>query len=270
MRTVSLLALALSLGGMCWIVGTTVVRGAPVLSWAFLTESSKPFGIEPSGIANALLGTLLMTLAAAFFTLPPALCGGIWLAEYGKNSRLAQVVRFSANVMMGIPSILTGLFIYAIWVIPTGHFSGFAGSLALGIIMLPIILRTTEESLLLVPNPLREAALALGMRRWRVTLRIVCRSAQSGLVTGILLSLARVSGETAPLLFTALMSHSWPRHFFSEPVANVPVLMTEYTTNSPFAAMQAAGWGAALVMMTLLLALNIGVRFFFTRKEQKS
>lgn len=265
MRAVSLAALALSLAGMLWIVGTTIVRGAPVLSTAFVTESSKPYGIEPAGIANALWGTLHITLCSAAMTLPLGLAAGIWLAEFGQKSKIGSFIRFAANVMMGIPSILTGLFIYAVWVIPTGHFSGFAGSLALGIIMLPVIVRTTEESLLMVSPSLREAALALGMRRWRATTRIICPSAKSGLLTGILLSLARVSGETAPLLFTALYSDSWPIRFFSEPMANVPVLMTEYAMNSPFASMQAAGWGAALIIMTLILALNIGVRFFFAK-----
>ena len=267
MQIISILVLAVSLGGMIWIVWTTFIKGFSVLSWSFLSEPSKPFGVEPAGIANALQGTLYITLVATLITLPPAIAGGIWLSEYGKKSRLGSVIRFCANVMMGIPSIITGLFIYAILVVPTGHFSGFAGSLALGIIMFPIIMRTTEDMLRLVPDSLREASLALGMNRWRATIKIVCRSARNGLVTGILMAIARASGETAPLLFTALWSNSWCNHYFTQPTANIPVLITEYTTNSPYQAMHAAGWGAALVMMVAILALNIGVRFFCKEKE---
>ncbi|MDO5581700.1 MAG: phosphate ABC transporter permease PstA [Planctomycetia bacterium] len=264
---VSLFALSIALGGMFWILGTTCLNGFSVLSWDFLTEPSKPYGIEPAGIGNALAGTFCITFAAALIALPPALAGGIWLAEYGKNKRFANMVRFGANTMMGIPSIITGLFIYAVFVVPAGHFSGFAGSLALAIIMLPIIMRTTEDMLLLVPNSIREAALALGMNRFRTTVKIVCRSARNGLITGIMIALARVGGETAPLLFTALYANTWCEHFFSGPTPNVPVLITEYATNSPYDLQHAQGWGAALIMMIFLLMINIGVRHFFAAKE---
>lgn len=264
---ISLIVLFIALGGMIWILGTTFYRGFSVLSWDFLTESSKPYGIESAGIGNALLGTLCITFFAALLALPPALAGGIWLAEYGKNKRIGDLIRFGANTMMGIPSILSGLFIYAIFVVPIGHFSGFAGSLALGIIMVPIIMRTTEDMLLLVPNSIREAALALGMNRFRTTVKIVCRSARNGLITGIMMALARVGGETAPLLFTALYANTWCTHFFSGPTPNVPVLITEYTTNSPYEIQHAQGWGAALVMMIFLLMINIGIRHFFAVKE---
>ncbi len=267
MQAVSWFVLAVSLGGMVWILWTTIYKGVSVLSLKFLLEPSKPYGIESSGIANALQGTLYITLGAALMTLPAAVAGGIWLAEYGKNNKIGQGIRFCANVMMGIPSIITGLFIYAIWVVPTGHFSGFAGSLALCIIMFPIIMRTTEDMIRMVPDSLREASLALGMKRWKATVWIVCRSAKSGLMTGILMALARASGETAPLLFTALWSNSWCGNYFSEPTANIPVLITEYTTNSPYEEMHAAGWGAALVIMTVILLINISVRYFFGGKD---
>ncbi|MDO5112739.1 MAG: phosphate ABC transporter permease PstA [Planctomycetia bacterium] len=263
MRGISLLVLGISLGGMGWILWTLVTHGISVISWTFLTQPSKPYGVENAGIANALLGTLYITTVATLLTLPPAVAGGIYLAEFGKETKLGNLIRFSANVMMGIPSIVVGLFVYAIYVIPTGSFSGFAGSLALGLFMFPVILRTTEDMLLLVPDSQREAALALGMTRCRATLSIVCKSARNGLITGILMAFARVSGETAPLLFTALWSNSWCTHFFTSPTANIPVLITEYTTNSPYAAMHAAGWGAALVMMTGILVLNVGVRWLF-------
>ena len=264
---VSILILTVSLGAMLGIIGTTLMRGLPVISWSFITQPGKPYGIESSGIANALQGTFYITAMATLITLPLAVSGGIWLSEFGRKSRLGNMIRFCANVMMGIPSIITGLFIYAVWVVPTGHFSGFAGSLALGIIMFPIVLRTTEDMLLLVPDSLREASLALGMNRVRATLQVVCRSAKSGLITGILMAFARVSGETAPLLFTALWSNSWCRHYFTGPTANLPVLITEYTTNSPYEAQHAAGWGAALVIMVVILALNLLVRYLFTEKE---
>ena len=259
-RYLSWLVLAISLGGMFWILTSLVLRGAEAISWEFLTMPSRPYGLEDAGIANALLGTFLITGMAAVLAIPVGIAGGIYLAEFGKTSRFASVVRFSANMMMGIPSIVTGLFVYACYVIPTGHFSGFAGSLALALIMYPVVLRTTEDMLSMVPDTQREAALALGLTRSRTTLAIVCRCARSGLATGILMALARVSGETAPLLFTALWSDSWPTSFFTSPTPNVPVLMTEYTTNSPFAAMHTAGWGAALVVMAFILALNIIVR----------
>ncbi len=266
-RVASLAALAAGLGGMLWILYTVVDHGAGALGWDFLTEPSKPYGAEHPGIANALIGTLLITLGAALMALPPALGAGIYLSEFGRGSRTAHWIRFSANVMMGVPSVLVGLFIYALWVVPTGKFSGFAGSLALAVIMFPVVMRTTEDILTMVPDALRESALALGMTRARAICRIVCRAGRNGLVTGVLLAVARVSGETAPLLFTALWSDGWPTGYFREPTSNLPVLITEYATNSPFPEQHAAGWGAALVVMTLILLLNIGCRVLFKEKK---
>ena len=256
-------SICVALGGMGWILCTVIQKGAPVLSWEFLSAPSKPYGEPGAGVGNALLGTLLMTLGATLLAVPPALAGGIYLAEFGKNSKLADTLRFCANVLMGLPSILVGLFVYALLVATTGQFSGFAGTVALAIIMFPVIMRTTEDMLLMVPDTLRESALALGMTRMRATLSIVARSARNGLATGILLSLARVSGETAPLLFTALFADTWPGSFFSEPTASAPVLITEYTTNSPFESMHAMGWGTALVMALFILIINIATRFIF-------
>ena len=256
-------SICVALGGMGWILCTVIQNGAPVLSWEFLTAPSKPYGEPGAGVGNALLGTLLMTLGATLLAVPPALAGGIYLAEFGKNSRLADLLRFCANVLMGLPSILVGLFVYAMLVVTTGHFSGMAGTVALAIIMFPVIMCTTEDMLLMVPDTLRESALALGMSRMRATLCIVARSARNGLATGILLSLARVSGETAPLLFTALFADTWPRGFFTEPTASAPVLITEYTTNSPFESMHAMGWGTALIMAAFILIINIATRCIF-------
>ena len=260
-------ALGVAVGAMGWILGEIVVRGAEALGWGFLTNPSKPYGLPDAGIANALLGTLAVTLVAALVAVPPAICAGIWLAEFGKRSRLAGVLRFSANVMMGMPSVIVGLFVYMALVVPMGCFSGLAGAVALAILMFPVVMRTTEDMLRMVPDTLRESGLALGLTRCRVTLQIVCRSARNGLVTGVLLSVARVSGETAPLLFTALFADTWPTHFFSGPTANIPVLITEYATNSPFEAMHRAGWGAAFVITCLVLFINLSARSLFREKS---
>ena len=259
----STLSTLIAISGMAWILYTVYDQGSNVLCWEFLTSPSKPYGEIGSGIANALLGTLIMTVGATLLAVPPALAGGIYLAEFGKESKIADTIRFCANVMMGLPSILVGLFVYALLVIPTGNFSGMAGMVALAIIMFPVILRTTEDMLLMVPDTLRESALALGMTRMRTTLCIVARSARNGLSTGVLLALARISGETAPLLFTALFADTWPTNFFTGPTASIPVLITEYTTNSPFSAMHAMGWGAALIMATIILIINISTRYIF-------
>lgn len=259
----AILSIALALGSMGWILATVFSLGVSALSPEFLTSVSKPYGEPGGGVANALLGTLLMTLGATMLAVPPALAGGIYLAEFGKGSKVADALRFCANVMMGLPSILVGLFVYALLVVPSGHFSGLAGTVALAIIMFPVVMRTTEDMLLMVPDTLRESALALGMCRMQATLCIVARSARNGLATGILLSLARVSGETAPLLFTALFADTWPEDFFTGPTASAPVLITEYTTNSPFESMHAMGWGAALVMAVFILVINIATRCIF-------
>lgn len=262
----SRLAVAAAIGAMLCIIGTVVAKGAPALSPEFLLNRSAPYGTEGDGIANAILGTIAITMGAGAIAIPAAILAGIFMTEFNASQRLLAVLRFSANVTMGLPSVLCGLFIYMAVVVPTGHFSGFAGSLALAMLMFPVILRTTEDILNMVPNTLRESALALGMSRTRAILAIVCRSARNGLLTGVLLSVARVSGETAPLLFTALFADSWIRSYFSAPTPSLPVLITEYTTNSPFAAMHLQGWGAALVVMTLVLCLNLSTRILFKEK----
>lgn len=268
-RLFAFFSIAVAVGGMAWILYTVIGHGFKVIDWGFLTNESKPYGMPESGIANALLGSLYITLGAAAIAVPLAMAAGIYLSEYGKNSRIAHILRFSANVMMGMPSIIVGLFVYVLLVVSTGNFSGFAGTVSLTIIMFPVVMRTTEDMLAMVPYTLRESALALGMSRTRTTLCIITRSAKNGLVTGILLSLARVSGETAPLLFTAMFADSWPTAYFSQPTANMPVLINEYTMNSPFEAMHSAGWGAALVMAGFILIVNILTRIIFHDNKQK-
>jgi phosphate transport system permease protein len=259
-------AVAAAILAMLCIIGTVVLKGGHAISLDFLLHRSAPYGVDDGGIANAILGTLAITLGASILAIPTAILAGIFLTEFNVDSRILAALRFAANVMMGMPSVLVGLFIYMALVVPTGHFSGFAGSVALALLMFPVILRTTEDILNMVPNTLRESALALGMSRTRATLSIVCRSAKNGLLTGVLLSVARVSGETAPLLFTALFADSWISSYFTAPTPSLPVLITEYTTNSPFAAMHLQGWGAALVVMSLVLLLNLSARFLFKEK----
>lgn len=252
---------------LIWILWTILRNGAESLSAEFLTQPTKPYGVPGGGMLNAILGTALITLVATLLAVPAGMLGGVCLSEFARNSRFGNAVRFSANVMMGMPSIIVGLFIYTLIVMTTGRFSGFAGSVALAIIMFPVILRTTEDMLCMVPNALRESALAIGAPRWRITLAVVFRSAKSGLMTGVLLAVARVAGETAPLLFTALTSDAWPTGFFTQPTANLTVTMTEYATNSPFQTMHIRAWGAALIITAAVLALNILCRTIFREKK---
>lgn len=266
------LSIICSLAGILflgWILYTVIERGASSFSLSFFTQPTKPYGVADGGIANAIKGTFMITLGAAALGVPLGLMGGIYLSEYARHSKLGNFIRFSANVMMGIPSIIVGLFVYTLIVYTTKRFSGFAGSVALAIIMFPVVIRTTEDMLNMVPNALRESAMALGTPRWKVTLSIVFRAAKTGLVTGVLLSIARVSGETAPLLFTALTSDAWPKiaGYFREPTANLTVMMTEYSMNNPFREMEIRAWGAAFVITAAILALNIICRVLF--KEAK-
>ena len=252
---------------LIWILWTILRNGAESLSVEFLTQPTKPYGVPGGGMLNAILGTALITLVATLLAVPAGMLGGVCLSEFARSSRFGNAVRFSANVMMGMPSIIVGLFIYTLIVMTTGRFSGFAGSVALAIIMFPVILRTTEDMLCMVPNALRESALAIGAPRWRITLAVVFRSAKSGLMTGVLLAVARVAGETAPLLFTARTSDAWPTGFFTQPTANLTVTMTEYATNSPFETMHIRAWGAALIITAAVLALNILCRTIFREKK---
>lgn len=252
---------------LIWILWTIFRNGMESLSLDFLTEPTKPYGVPGGGMLNAILGTAIITLVATLLAVPAGMLGGICLSEFSRSSKFGNALRFSANVMMGMPSIIVGLFIYTLLVMTTGNFSGFAGSVALAIIMFPVILRTTEDMLCMVPNALRESALAIGAPRWRITLAVVFRSAKNGLTTGVLLAVARVAGETAPLLFTALTSDAWPTGFFTQPTANLTVTMTEYATNSPFAEMHVRAWGAAFLITASVLTLNIFCRTILREKK---
>jgi phosphate transport system permease protein len=261
---------AIGIMALFWITITVLIRGWHSLNLDFFTRMPTPPGVEGGGLLTAMLGTLVLTLIATLAAVPLGLLGGIFLAEFGQESRVANNSRFAANVLMGMPSIIVGVFAYALLVLTLGNFSGYAGAFALFVIMLPIIIRTTEDMLRLVPNTLREAALALGFPRWKVTLAIVFRAAKSGLFTGVLLAVARVSGETAPLLFTALNS---PFHrFFSwnlglnEPYPNLTVTIFDYAM-SPYPDWQMKAWGASLVITVGILCLTVFARWLFRERK---
>jgi phosphate transport system permease protein len=266
-KALSIFFVCITIMMMGWIIYTVIGKGAQAFNMAFFVEPTAPYGVPEGGIANAIIGTILITCGATVIGVPCGVLGGIYLAEFGSKSRIGDFIRFAANVMMGMPSIIVGLFVYALLVYTTKHFSGFAGSIALAIIMFPVILRTTEDMLSMVPNALRESALALGMPHWKSTFYIIFRSAKDGLITGVLLAIARVSGETAPLLFTALWSDDWPTDFFSQPTANMTVTINEYATNSPFDIMHTRAWGAALLITAIILILNISCRIVFGKKS---
>lgn len=244
------------------ILGYIAYRGISAISFQFLIDTPKPVG-EGGGIGNAILGSFLMTGLASLLGLPTGIAAGVYLAEYGK-SRFGQMVRFVADTMTGVPSIIVGIFVFTLFVLPMGRQSGLAGSIALAIIMLPIVARTTEEMILLVPKAMREGALALGAPDWRVTWDIVLPAAKTGIATGAMLAIARVSGETAPLLFTALNSRFY-NFYMDQPMASLTVQIFNYATG-PFEVEWQMAWAATLILMLLILIINVIVRFL-TRKK---
>ncbi len=238
------------------------VRGIAAINLEFLLDTPKPVG-EGGGIGNAIVGSVLMTLLATVIGLPIGVGAGVYLAEFGDNW-FGNTVRFISDTLIGVPSIIIGIFIYTLIVLPMGRQSGLAGALALAIIMIPIVARTTEEMIRLVPNSMREGALALGAPQWRVTWNIVMPAAASGIATGAMLAIARISGETAPLLFTALNSRFY-NYFFDQPMASLTVQIYQYATGAYELEHQMA-WAATLILITLILAINIIVRYL-TRKK---
>jgi phosphate transport system permease protein len=261
----SVISALLGIGALVWILSGVIMRGLGALNLSFFTQLPTPPGIAGGGLANALLGTIAMTVAATLMSVPIGLLSGIYLAEFGQESRVADQSRFAANVLMGMPSIIVGVFAYTLVVLPLGHFSGYAGAVALAILMIPVITRTTEDMLRLVPNTLRESALALGAPRWKVTLVVVFRAAKAGLITGILLAVARVSGETAPLLFTALNSPYWFSSL-SGPTPNLTVTIFNYAM-SPYDDWQRMAWGASLLITAGVLAFTLAARFFLRTRQ---
>ena len=247
---------------LIWILWTTFSEGAAALSVSLFTETTPAPGAS-GGLLNAFYGSAVMVLLALLIGTPVGIAAGTYLAEHGRHSRLAAAVGFINDILLSAPSIVIGLFVYELVVAPMGHFSGFAGALALAIILLPIVVRTTDESLRLVPNQIREAAFALGLPAWRITAQIIYKAALSGILTGVLLGLARIAGETAPLLFTALNNQFWSADI-AQPLANVPVVIFQYAM-SPYDEWQSLAWAGALVLTVFVLALNLAVRFFARR-----
>ncbi|HEY5315164.1 MAG TPA: phosphate ABC transporter permease PstA [Pirellulales bacterium] len=264
-KVVATASAMIGLVALAWILGVILANGAGAINWDFLTHLPAPPGVAGGGLANAIAGTVLMTGVATLLGVPIGLLAGVFLAEFGKTSALAPAVRFAANVLMGTPSILIGVFVYAVLVVPMGRFSGLAGAMALALIILPVVTRTTEDMLQMVPDSLREAALALGSPRWKVTLGIVFRAARSGLLTGILLAVARVSGESAPLLFTALNSPYSVRSL-GQPTANLTVTIYNYAL-SPYADWRQMAWGASLLITVGVLSMMIIARLTVRGRE---
>jgi phosphate transport system permease protein len=254
----SLAATAFGLFWLVWLLWTLVSAGLPWLRWEVFTQSTPPPG-SAGGLANAIVGSLLMTGVGIAIGTPAGILAGTYLAEFGRNSRIASAVRYVNDVLLSAPSIIIGVFVYEVVVVRTGHFSGWAGALALSVIVLPVVVRTTEDILRLVPESLREAAAALGAPQWKVVIQIVYRAARAGIMTGVLLALARISGETAPLLFTALNNQFWSTSL-DQPIANLPVVIFQFAM-SPYEDWHHLAWAGALLITASILMLNILVRF---------
>jgi phosphate transport system permease protein len=252
------LATLAALVPLVMVLAYVAIKGIPALNLAFFTQLPKPVGEPGGGMANAITGSLVLVGLASLVGLPVGILGGIYLAEFG-NNRFGWAVRFAADVLSGVPSIVIGIFIYAVIVLPMKHFSALAGGAALGVMMIPTVMRTTEELVRLVPMSLREAALALGATRWRAVLKIVLVAAKGGIVTGVLLAVARVAGETAPLLFTAFGNRFWSARL-DQPIASLPVQIYEYA-KAPYDDWNAQAWGAALVLVAMVLILSVAARY---------
>ncbi|VWC97373.1 phosphate transporter permease subunit PtsA [Burkholderia lata] len=270
-KAVNAIALAASLGAMAfgllwlvWILYTTVHLGVSGLSLQLFTESTPAPNTEGGGLANAIVGSLLLCGFGTLVGTPIGILAGVYLAEYGQKNLLASTIRFINDILLSAPSIVIGLFVYAIVVAKSGRFSGWAGVIALALLQIPIVIRTTENMLKLVPNALREAAFALGTPKWRMVLKITLRASVGGIVTGVLLAIARIAGETAPLLFTALSNQffSWD---MSQPMANLPVTIYKFAM-SPFAEWQSLAWAGVFLITLGVLGLNILARSIFSKK----
>jgi phosphate transport system permease protein len=263
-RIVNLAAMALAMLstalGLLWlalVLGTLLANGLTALGPSLFTQPTPPPGSN-GGLANAIFGSLVMTAIATLIGTPTGILAGTFLAEYSRGSRFGQIVRFVNDILLSAPSIIVGLFVYEAVVVRMGHFSAWAGALALAIIVVPVVVRTTEDMLTLVPNALREAAAALGAPQWKVIVMICYRAAQQGILTGIMLAVARIAGETAPLLFTALNNQFWSTNL-NAPMANLPIVIFQFAM-SPYADWQVLAWGGALVITLTVLCLNILAR----------
>lgn len=263
MLGLSAVSAAFGLLWLLWILKDLIHMGLPAINWAFFTKLPTPPGMSGGGLANAIVGTLILTVLATAIGVPVGVLAGTYLAEYGQKNVFASTVRFISDVLMSAPSIVVGVFVYAILVAPLKGFSGLAGGVALAIIMIPVVTRTTEEMLNLVPNALREAALALGAPYWKVVLRICYRRVLAGMTTGIMLAIARVSGETAPLLFTSLNNPYWNFNLL-KPTGTLNVTIFNYAM-SPYDDWRTKAWGAALLITMGVLLMTILARLVVKR-----
>ena len=269
--TLSSIAAVIGLGWLVWILLTTLIKGGSALSMDLFTQMTPPPGAD-GGLANALFGSVLITLLALVIGAPIGILAGLWLAEFARGSRLGTLVRFVNDILLSAPSIVIGLFVYTAVVIPMNQwsggsisFSGLAGGLALAMLVIPVVTRTTDEMLQLQPASLREATLALGIPRWKVTVQVLLRASKAGVVTGVLLSMARITGETAPLLFTAFGNQFWNADLL-KPMASVPVTIFQFAM-SPFESWQALAWAGALLLTLFVLLLSLLSRFVFSRRN---
>jgi len=249
---------------LAWILWTTVSFGIDNLNWALFTQMTPPPG-DTGGMLNAFFGSFVMCLLAIAMGTPIGIAAGTYLAEYANFRKIGTVIRFVNDILLSAPSIVLGLFVYTVVVARMGHFSALAGSIALAFIVLPVVVRTTDEMLRLVPTQMREAALSLGVPQWKVTFQVLYRAAMSGILTGVLLALARISGETAPLLFTALNNQYWTTDLL-QPMANVPVVIFQYAL-SPYESWQSLGWAGAFVMTMFVLVLAVIARLVLLRNK---
>lgn len=261
----SVMTMAFGLFWLVWILFSTVTRGIDGMSLALFTEMTPPPNTEGGGLANAIAGSGLLILWATVIGTPLGIMAGIYLAEYGRKSVLAEVIRFINDILLSAPSIVVGLFVYTIVVLKMGHFSGWAGVIALALLQVPIVIRTTENMMKLVPDSLREAAYALGTPKWKMISAITLKASISGIMTGVLLAIARIAGETAPLLFTSLSNQFWSTDMM-QPIANLPVTIFKFAM-SPFAEWQQLAWAGVLIITFCVLLLNILARVIFAKRK---
>ena len=262
----SMAAMTLGMLFLLWILSILFIKGFSAINWAMFTVSTPAPGSEGGGLANAIVGSMMLIGCCTLISTPVGVLAGLYLAEYGDRSKVAGVTRFVTDIMLSAPSIVIGLFVYALVVAQVRHFSGWAGTIALALIAIPVVVRTTENMLHLVPGSLREAAYALGTPKWKVAFWITLRAAKSGVITGILLALARISGETAPLLFTALNNQFFSTNM-NAPMANLPVVIFQFAM-SPYDNWVSLAWGGSLLITFAVLGLNILARVVFREKVQ--
>ena len=262
--TLSMLAMSVGLVALVWILFVLLSNGFDALQLSLFIKDTPAPGSEGGGLRNAIVGSLMIVGLSVLVSTPVGILAGIYLTEYGDKSKTAELTRFVTDIMLSAPSIVLGLFVYAVAVATVGHFSGYAGSMALSLIAIPVVMRTTENILRLVPGSLREAAFALGAPRWKVSVMVTLRAAKSGVMTGILLAIARISGETAPLLFTALNNQFFSTNM-SAPMANLPVVIFQFAM-SPYENWIYLAWGGALIITLAVLFLNIIARVMFREK----